>query len=171
LSRLHPAFLVVAVLLSDASNVGAQTTEELRRVVLSKTQFGVIQARLPTPIDDVPGHMLMQTHRIDNVTSSDPGFFNGVREHVYIQSETFGDGSRRYNRGYSFFETPEGDRVLTRWDGVRAAPVNGVVQLESGNVEIIGGTGRFTKARGNGFWRQMPPGSQVIEEYVLNLAY
>src|SRR5688500_7632454 len=97
--RTITTFALAALMLLGSTALSAQRTDGLTKVVLSKPRFGTVLARLPTPVDDVAGHLLQQTYRIDDVTSSDPAFFNGVREYVYIQSETFGDGSRRYNVG------------------------------------------------------------------------
>jgi hypothetical protein len=150
---------------STATSLNAQTPI---RVVYTKAAFGVTISRSALTFTDTSFHQLSHSFRIDRGTTDRTDFVI-EEEHVWGQGETRGTVARSH--GYAVYHMRGGDQVFIRWvtdtlaTGRRA---DGETATGSGTIEIYGGTGRFTRVRGQGIYRIYRSGA-VREENLLDV--
>ena len=138
--------LVIAVsLLLFSGNV-------LAREMTYSTKMGPVLSRTVFTPGDKPGHELVQAVRTDTTTGSDPDW-NETSVTNYGQSDLV-DGSGTVS-GYAVRTHKNGDKTFYRYEGKVRASGSGSTRetVGEGTVELIGGTGKFSNAKGNGTFR------------------
>jgi hypothetical protein len=145
-SKWSVALLNLAVLAVSASFLSGNA---LARDITYATKFGPVLSRTVFAPGDRAGHELIQAVRTDMTTSSDPDW-NEVSVVNYGQSDLV-DGSGSVS-GYAVRTHKNGDKTYYRYEGqVRASGSgNSKDTVGEGTVELVGGTGKFANAKGNG---------------------
>lgn len=130
----------------------ADASAEKRDCSHSKQSKQEISRTVAQP-SGVAGHELIQTVRIDGLTSANPDF-NGLDQLVYGQIDhVYGTGD---HRGHSINLHRNGDRSYVRWSGNhKTAAIDGGGWETSfdGKYEFTGGTGKFAMIKGGGTYR------------------
>jgi hypothetical protein len=124
-------------------------------------KMGPVLSRTVASPGDVPDHEVVQATRQDMTSSPDPDW-NDVPVINYGHSDLIA-GSGTVS-GYAVRTHKNGDKTFYKYRGqIRAVTQGGVRETEGdGTVELIGGTGRFAKARGSGTWAAPRGGPATI---------
>jgi hypothetical protein len=151
------AAALVAALLTVAMALPALAAE--KRSLTYSTRFGPVLSRTSAAPGDRPNHEIVQTVREDMTSSSNPDW-DGVPLLNYSQSDLVsGSGSVS---GYAVRTHRNGDKTFYRFSGKIDAAAEG--STGNGTVELIGGTGRFSGAKGTGTWRSEKGGATITME-------
>lgn len=114
--------------------------------------FGPHVSQTVSSPGDVPNHEIIQSIRLDTVSSSDPDF-DGSRYINYEQVDQIaGTGS---HRGYGRQITKSGDEIYHKWEGSHKTIVKDGTWESSfqGKFEYVGGTGKFKNIKGGGTYK------------------
>jgi hypothetical protein len=156
---------------TDGNLAAAQSKGSTRRIVFTKASFGSMITNSVLTLDDLPDHKLTQSFRMDTGRTTDADFVI-TQELVYGQSDERPGKAPRYY-GYSTYLMQGGDKVFIKWesDSVPQGPVVGEEPTKgSGNIVILGGTGRFKNIQGRGVWHEFAKGP-VVEENILDISW
>jgi hypothetical protein len=140
-------FARVALLLAFALSLLSGNV--LAREMTYSTKMGAVLSRTVFTPGDKPGHELVQTVRTDMTSGADADW-NETSVTNYGQSDLV-DGSGTVS-GYAVRTHKNGDKTYYRYEGKIRATGTGSARetVGEGTVELIGGTGRFANAKGNG---------------------
>jgi hypothetical protein len=157
----------VALLLSAFVSAPVRTNEK-KKISGTKTTKRLVSRTNSFPADD-PKHVLSQTVREDSISSSDPDW-SDMEAVVYEQSDYIaGTGS---HKGYLIVRHKGGEESYLKYQGSDkfSAQDNGSWEVSSdGEIQIVGGTGKFKDLRGSGTYKgkTTPKGSQVNWEVTI----
>jgi hypothetical protein len=145
-SKWSVALLNVAVLAVLASFLSGNA---LAREITYATKMGPVLSRTVFTPGDKSGHELVQAVRTDMTSGADSDW-NETSVTNYGQADLV-DGSGTVS-GYAVRTHKNGDKTYYRYEGkVRATGTGSTKEtVGEGTVELIGGTGKFANARGNG---------------------
>jgi hypothetical protein len=158
-------FIVVMVAAGHPTAADGQTAKP---IVYTKAAFGTRVAQNRLVIPDTTDHYLFQSFRIDRGRTDSPSFVV-EEEHVWVQGEV--RGNVESVGGFSIYHLKGGDQLFVRWvaDATpKGASPAGEPAIESGVNTIVGGTGRYVRARGTGNYRVYAKGP-VAEENILSI--
>lgn len=147
----------VAVVLALVSTTAAAE----KKSITYTNQVGPVLSRTVAAPGDKPDHEIVQATRQDMTTSPDPDW-NEVPALNYGQSDLVG-GSGTVS-GYVVRTHKNGDKTFYSYQGkIRAVTEGGArYTVGEGTVDLIGGTGKFAKARGSGTWTAGKGGTAAI---------
>jgi hypothetical protein len=151
-----------------ASHLPAATAQPALQVVYTKAAFGPRVSSNRLAIPDTSEHYLFQSFRIDRGRTDTPEFVV-EEEHVWVQGELRGKVATI--SGFSIYHMRGGDQMFVRWQAdptPQGARTDGEPAIESGINTIVGGTGRYARARGTGIYRTYATGA-VTEENILSV--
>jgi hypothetical protein len=133
-----------------------------KKSVTYTNQMGPVLSRTSAIPGDRPDHEIVQATRQDMTTSPDPDW-NAVPAINYGQSDLVG-GSGTVS-GYAVRTHKNGDKTFYSYLGkIWVVTEEGAkLTMGEGTVELIGGTGKFAKAKGSGTWTSGKGGMAVIK--------
>jgi hypothetical protein len=141
---------VAAAVLVASSIFSTQAVE--KKKISGVNNFGPHVSQSISSPGDVPNHEIVQSIRLDTVTSSDPDF-NGSRYINYEQvDQVAGTGS---HRGYGKQITKNGDEIYWKWEGSHqtVAKDGAWESTFQGTFQYVGGTGKFRNIKGSGTYK------------------
>jgi hypothetical protein len=160
--------MLLAAFVLTAFATGTVQAGEKKKISGTKTTKRIVSRTNSFPADD-PKHVLSQTVREDLIAGSDPDW-NDTEAVAYEQSDyVAGNGS---HKGYLIVRHKSGDESHLKYQGSDkiSAQDNGSWEVVSeGEIQIVGGTGKFKDMRGSGTYKgkSTPKGSQVTWEVTI----
>jgi hypothetical protein len=115
----------------------------------SGSYTGRVQTQSISIVPDVDDHALAIAIIPTKQKSSDPLWEGAQMTYCATSDTTAGKGTQR---GYFVNEHPNGDRDYGTFEGKVTTADNGVASVE-GSWQLTGGTGMFTKIKGNGAFK------------------
>ena len=141
---------MAAVVLATSSVLSVQAAE--KRKITGVNNFGPHVSQTISSPGDVPNHEIVQSIRLDTVTSPDPDF-NGSKYVNYEQvDQVAGTGS---HRAYGRQITKSGDEIYHKWEGSHKTIVKDGAWESTfqGTFQYVGGTGKFKNIKGGGTYK------------------
>jgi len=157
----------VALILSAFVSIPVQAGDK-KMISGTKVTKRIVSRTNSFPADD-PKHVLSQTVREDTITSVDPDWSDMVAI-AYEQSDNLaGSGS---HKGYLIVRHKSGDESYLTYQGfdkLSTQDKGSWEVLSEGEIQIIGGTGKFKDLRGGGTYKgkATPKGSLVNWEVTI----
>jgi hypothetical protein len=134
-----------------------------KKAVTYSTKFGPVLSRTSASPGDRANHEIIQTVREDTTSSPDPDW-DGAIVMNYGQSDLVA-GSGMVS-GYAIRTHKNGDQTFYHYQGQIQATGDGASRETTGQgtVDLIGGTGKFARAKGSGTWTSAKGGSAIKME-------
>jgi hypothetical protein len=120
---------------------------------------------------DVPDRELVQTVRVDIISSANPEF-DGIEETVYLQMDSVGGAGDHY--GYAAFMLNSGEKIWGKFHGTHyfvpkseddwEVPFHGVFRY-------IAGTGKYKAIRGGGHYEGKVTPTGIVETISCSAEY